>query len=51
MRHEWLAEEDLSRAMQLVINPLGALQEMAPDFKRVEADMETVFWGSRYARP
>jgi hypothetical protein len=50
MRSEWLAEENLSRAAKMLLDPAGALRELAPDFKRVEAGMEDVFWRSRYVR-
>ena len=51
MREEWLAEENSLRAAQLVLNPEQLLRDIAPEFKRQEARMESLFWGSRYARP
>lgn len=51
MREEWLAEENSFRAAQLVLDPAQLLRDIAPEFKRQEAQMESVFWGSRYARP
>jgi hypothetical protein len=51
MREEWLAEENPARAAQLFLDPAGAMREMAPEFKRREAEMEAVFWRSRYVRP
>jgi hypothetical protein len=50
MRDEWLSEENAARAMQLVLNPEQLLRDVAPEFKRQEAGMEALFWGSRYAR-
>jgi hypothetical protein len=50
MRDEWLSEENATRAMQLVLNPEQLLRDVAPEFKKQEAGMEALFWGSRYAR-
>lgn len=50
MREEWLAEEDLAKAMRMFLDPEGALRELAPEFAAVEADMEDMFWSSRYVR-
>jgi hypothetical protein len=51
MRQEWLAEENPVRAAQLFLDPAGAMRAMAPEFKRREAEMESVFWRSKYVRP
>jgi hypothetical protein len=48
MRTEWLAEENLLRAAQLLLDPASALKSMAPEFKQIEPEMERVFWSSRY---
>jgi hypothetical protein len=48
MREEWLADENPSWAAQMLLDPDSALKRLAPDFKRVEAEMEAQFWGSRY---
>ena len=50
MREEWLADENPLRASQLILNPEQLLRDIAPEFKRQEARMERLFWGSRYAR-
>jgi hypothetical protein len=50
MRQEWLADENPRRAAQLLLDPEQLLRDLAPEFKRQEAQMETLFWGSRYAR-
>ena len=50
MREEWLAEENAARALQLVLNPEQLLRDIAPEFKKQEAGMEALFWGSKYAR-
>jgi hypothetical protein len=49
MRAEWLLEENPARAAQLILNPEQLLRDMAPEFKKQEARMESLFWGSRYA--
>jgi hypothetical protein len=51
MRQEWLADENPRRAVQLLLDPGQLLRDLAPEFKRQEAHMEALFWGSRYARP
>jgi len=51
MRAQWLAEENGLRAAQMFFDPAGALRTMAPEYKRVEPDMERLFWSSRYATP
>jgi hypothetical protein len=49
MRQEWLAEEDPARAALLFYDPRRALRELAPEFKRYEPRIETLFWSSRFA--
>ena len=43
MREEWLAEEDLARAIRSFVDPARTLREVAPDFKRYESKMEALF--------
>lgn len=50
IREAWLAEENAERLMRMFLDPAGSLREMAPEFKRLEPEMERSFWGSRYAR-
>jgi hypothetical protein len=50
MRDEWVAERDPRLAAQLLGDPAAALQRLAPAYKRIEANMERLFWSSRYAR-
>jgi hypothetical protein len=50
MRQEWLAEQSLASAAQVLLDPTGALRTLAPGFKRQEAEMERRFWSSRYVR-
>jgi hypothetical protein len=49
IRDEWLAEEDPARLARLLIDPEGALREMAPAYKKIEPAIEAAFWRSRYA--
>lgn len=51
MREEWLSEEDPARAAALLFDPEQALRDLAPQFKKQEAQMERLFWRSRYAHP
>jgi hypothetical protein len=50
MRPEWLAEENPLRAAALFFDPEGSLQALAPEYKRIEPEMERLFWSSRYVR-
>ena len=50
LRREWMPEENLGAAAQLVLQPRAALRVLAPAYKRQEAGMERIFWNSRYAR-
>jgi hypothetical protein len=50
MRDEWLLEENPARVAQIMLNPEQVLRDVAPAFKKQEATMEALFWGSRYAR-
>ncbi|UCH11004.1 MAG: hypothetical protein JSU61_03695 [Fidelibacterota bacterium] len=51
MRDVWLADENLRLARELFRKPEKALRRLAPEYKKIEASMEEVFWSSRYARP
>ena len=50
VRREWLAEENPARAADMLLDPRGALRQLAPAYTRQEAGMDSVFWRSRYAR-
>ncbi len=50
MRREWLAEENLALAAQILFDPAGAVRTLAPAFKRQEPELERLFWSSRYVR-
>ena len=44
------APENPAMAAVMVTDPHLALRLLAPAFKRVEPQMETLFWESRYVR-
>ncbi len=48
MREEWMKEENPARAAMMFLDPQSALRAMAPQFKKLEAEMEKAFWSSRY---
>ena len=50
IRRDWLVREDPARARWMFSHPRQALREFAPAYKRVEAEFETAFWNSRFAR-
>lgn len=49
MRESWIAEESPLMTALLLTFPDRALELLAPAFKKIEADMERLFWESRYA--
>ena len=51
IREEWLVDESPALAAMMLFNPERALRVLAPEFKKIEADMEEVFWNSRYEKP
>ena len=48
MREEWLAETSRARAAGMLLDPAGSLKRLAPQFKKVEAQMDSMFWRSKY---
>lgn len=50
MRQEWLKEDNPFFAQQMFTDPQAMLRRIAPEFKRVEAQMDSIFWRSAYAR-
>jgi len=50
MRGEWLRETNAELARRAVDDPEGLLRFLAPAFKRVEPEMERLFWSSRFGR-
>jgi len=51
MRKEWLGDENVFAALRMFADPAGMLRALAPAYKRVEPEMEQIFWRSRYAHP
>ncbi|PYQ27780.1 MAG: hypothetical protein DMF57_18075, partial [Acidobacteria bacterium] len=49
MREEWMHEESRVRATMMFLMPHLALRVLAPEFKKIEPQMESRFWNSRYA--
>lgn len=47
MRESWLPEADADAFVESVWNPDAALKRLAPGFKRLEPDIERLFWQSR----
>ncbi len=50
IRESWLKEKDLGRARMMFTNPAKFLKKIAPEYKKIEPQMEEVFWRSRYAK-
>jgi hypothetical protein len=50
MRPEWAKETSQERLVECFLTPKAALRRLAPEYKRIEAGMESQFWGSRYER-
>jgi hypothetical protein len=50
-RNEWLAEENPLKVYQMFYNPKQFFKDLAPQFKKVEAEMEETFWSSKYVYP
>jgi len=51
MRNEWLGEENSAKVYQMFLNPKLYYKDLAPQFKKVEAEMEETFWSSKYVYP
>ena len=47
MRPSWLEEEDLGELARFAFDSRGELRRLAPKYKRLEPDMDRVFWQSR----
>jgi hypothetical protein len=50
IRETWLEEENPWMTAMTLSDPAAALRAMAPGFKSVEAEMERLFWASRFRR-
>lgn len=51
IREEWLADENPALTAMMLFDPERALRVLAPEFKKIEPDMEEIFWSSRYEKP
>lgn len=51
MRNEWLGEENPEKVYQMLFNPQQYFKDLAPAFKKIEAEMEETFWSSKYVIP
>ena len=51
VREEWMREESATHLAEMFFDPRAALTRLAPEYKRVEPNMERAFWSSRYAKP
>lgn len=47
IREQWLPEQDPTQVAAVIADPPGALRRLAPEYKRIEDDVERVFWESR----
>jgi len=50
MRPSWFKEKNLFKTLMMFKEPEKYLKVMAPEFKRIESQMEDVFWRSKYVR-
>lgn len=50
MRDQWLPEKDPERAVRMLVDGEAMLRELAPAFAEREADLDEVFWSSRFRR-
>lgn len=48
MRDEWLSETNVAGAAGMLFDPAGTLRRLAPAYKKVEAQMDSAFWRSKY---
>jgi hypothetical protein len=51
IRGEWLKEESPSKVQEMIFNPKKYFKDLAPQFKKIEAEMEETFWSSKYVLP
>jgi hypothetical protein len=51
MRNEWLVEENADKVYEMLFNPKQYYKDLAPQFKKIEAEMEETFWSSKYVYP
>jgi hypothetical protein len=51
IRQEWLAEENPLKVYEMFFNSKKFYKDLAPQFKKIEAEMEETFWSSKYVFP
>jgi hypothetical protein len=47
IRKAWLEEESSIDLVRMLLDPEGAMRRLAPVYKRIEGDMDRIFWQSR----
>ena len=50
VREAWIEDESAPLAASVMFRPREALRTMAPGFKKLEPEMERLFWSSRFRR-
>lgn len=50
MRSSWVQEENLQKTITMFKNPKKFLKDLAPEYKKIERQMEEIFWRSKYVR-
>jgi hypothetical protein len=50
MRRSWLREHAPLQALRGLADPEGLLRRLAPAYKRLEPDMDRIFWSTRLGR-
>lgn len=48
MRDEWVREQDMTKAFEMFLKPRKMLRELAPVYKKLEPEMEKIFWNSQF---
>ncbi len=51
IRDVWLAEENSSMVAEMIFNANQYFKDLAPQYKRIESEMEGAFWRSKYVNP
>ena len=51
IRKEWIKEENLLALWEFISFPEITLKKLAPKYKKIEPQMEEVFWRSKYVKP
>ncbi|UCE41431.1 MAG: hypothetical protein JSV17_00100 [Candidatus Aminicenantes bacterium] len=50
MRSSWIQEENLQKTITMFKHPEKFLRDVAPEYKKIERQMEEIFWRSKYVR-